>query len=172
MQLLLLSTKLEHHLPFIIADNITLRCDLILMHILSAVSCESLPSSWKGIMSETQFPMPPGSEVSLKCSPGHSLTGDAIVKCEEGTTFSFTVSPSCVLGLRIIKSITLVVDITKGIHQKLHGFSNHPTSLNWFSAVIREDYPSHSQYRSAVLFLKNCSIWHSSWRRSLRGFRI
>ena len=46
-----------------------------------------------------QFPLPPGTEVPLKCSPGHTLTGDTTVTCEEGTTFSFTESPSCVLGL-------------------------------------------------------------------------
>ena len=64
----------------------------------SLVSCESLPSSWKQVETESQFPIPPGSEVSLKCSPGHSLTGDDIVTCDEGTTFLFNDSPSCVLG--------------------------------------------------------------------------
>ncbi|KAL5263909.1 hypothetical protein ACHWQZ_G005104 [Mnemiopsis leidyi] len=60
-------------------------------------SCEGLPESWKEIKTETQFPLPPGSEVSLKCSTGYTLTGDKTVTCTEGTTFSFTETPLCVL---------------------------------------------------------------------------
>ena len=67
----------------------------------SAVSCESLPPSLKEMSTETQFPVPPGGEVSLKCSPGHTLTGDTTVTCVEGATFSFSDSPACVLGLFI-----------------------------------------------------------------------
>ena len=66
---------------------------------ISKVSCESLPSSWKEVVTETQFPLPPGGEVSLKCSPGHTLTGDSTVTCVEGTKFTFTTTPSCDLGL-------------------------------------------------------------------------
>ena len=47
---------------------------------------------------ETQFPLPPGSEVSLKCSTGYTLTGDTTVTCEKGETFSFTILPVCELG--------------------------------------------------------------------------
>ena len=61
------------------------------------VSCEGLPSKWEEMMTETQFPLPPGDEVSLKCSPGHTLTGDNTVTCVEGTEFSFTNAPSCEL---------------------------------------------------------------------------
>ncbi|XP_063691244.1 sushi, von Willebrand factor type A, EGF and pentraxin domain-containing protein 1-like [Bolinopsis microptera] len=46
-------------------------------------------------MTETQFPLPPDNEVSLKCSPGYTLTGDSTVTCVEGTAFSFTKIPSC-----------------------------------------------------------------------------
>ena len=66
---------------------------------ISAVSCEGLPMNWKEILTETQFPLPPGSKVSLKCGPGHSLTGDTTVTCIEGREFSFDNVPSCVLGL-------------------------------------------------------------------------
>ena len=66
-----------------------------------SVSCESLPSNWKEIITETQFPLPPGAEVSLKCSPGHTLTGDSTVTCVEGTDFSSANTPSCVLGSKI-----------------------------------------------------------------------
>ena len=47
---------------------------------------------------ETQFPLPPGSVLSLKCNTGYTLTGDTTVTCA-GTELSFTVAPSCVLGL-------------------------------------------------------------------------
>ena len=49
---------------------------------------------------ETQFPVPPGSEVSLKCSTGYTLTGDTTVTCKEGRTFLFTSNndPACQLG--------------------------------------------------------------------------
>ncbi|KAL5259814.1 hypothetical protein ACHWQZ_G010058 [Mnemiopsis leidyi] len=60
-------------------------------------SCEGLPESWKHITTERQFPLPPGSEVSLKCSTGHTLTGDTTVTCTDGTVFSFTEAPLCVL---------------------------------------------------------------------------
>ena len=50
-------------------------------------------------MTETQFPLPPGDEVSLKCTPGHTLTGDTTVTCQEGTNFSFAHSPYCTSGL-------------------------------------------------------------------------
>ena len=50
---------------------------------------------------ETQFPQPPGSEVSLKCSTGYTLTGDTTVTCKEGRHFLFssTTDPACQLGL-------------------------------------------------------------------------
>ena len=47
---------------------------------------------------EIQFPIPPGDEVPLKCSTGHTLNGDTTVTCVKGTDFSFTNAPSCVLG--------------------------------------------------------------------------
>ena len=47
---------------------------------------------------ETQFPLPPGSVLSLKCNTGYTLTGDATVTCA-GTELSFTEAPSCMLGL-------------------------------------------------------------------------
>ena len=50
---------------------------------------------------DVQFPLPPGTEVPLKCGPGHTLTGDTTVTCEEGTTFSLNESPTCVYGLII-----------------------------------------------------------------------
>ena len=65
------------------------------------VSCESLPFSWREMMSVTQFPIRPGRKVSLKCNPGHSLTGDNTVTCKEGTEFSFIHSPSCVRGTNL-----------------------------------------------------------------------
>ena len=55
--------------------------------------------SWAEIKTETQFPQPPGSEVSLKCSTGYTLTGDTTVTCKEGRTFLFFVAPVCQLGL-------------------------------------------------------------------------
>ena len=88
----------------------------------SAVSCDGLPSGWKEVKTDTQFPVPPGDEVSLKCSPGHTLTGVSTVTCEEGTTFSPADSPSCVPGLFIenflfhspvIHSISLYRDLFK-----------------------------------------------------------
>ena len=51
------------------------------------------------ITTETQFPLPPGAEVSLKCSAGFTLTGDMTVTCKEGTTFLFESAPVCQLGL-------------------------------------------------------------------------
>ena len=48
---------------------------------------------------ETQFPLSPGSEVSLKCSTGYTLTGDATVTCTGGKAFSFTDAPLCAEGL-------------------------------------------------------------------------
>ena len=53
------------------------------------------------MMTETQFPLPPGSEVSLKCSPGHTLTGDSTVTCVQGTDFSFVNTPFCELGTMV-----------------------------------------------------------------------
>ena len=47
---------------------------------------------------ETQFPLQPGSIVSMKCNTGFTLTGDKTVTCT-GTELSFTEAPSCVLGL-------------------------------------------------------------------------
>ena len=67
------------------------------------------------MQTETQFPLPPGDEVSLKCSPGHTLTGDSTVTCVEGTGFSFTVTPSCVLGLNTKISDVHIL--------RYHGFS-------------------------------------------------
>ncbi|KAL5246540.1 hypothetical protein ACHWQZ_G018681 [Mnemiopsis leidyi] len=60
-------------------------------------SCESLPYDWTEITTETQFPLPPGSEVSLKCRTGYTLSGDNTVTCQEGRTFSFTIAPVCQL---------------------------------------------------------------------------
>ena len=54
---------------------------------------------------ETQFPLPPGSEVSLKCSTGYTLTGDTTVTCKEGTTLLFNNTPVCQLGLTFDLSI-------------------------------------------------------------------
>ena len=54
------------------------------------------------MMTETEFPRPPGDEVSLKCSPGHTLTGDSTIICVEGTDFSSTNAPSCIKGLKIL----------------------------------------------------------------------
>ena len=64
-----------------------------------SVSCEGLPVGWKEIRTETQFPVPPGEEVSLKCSSGHTLTGDNTVTCLEGTNFKLNDAPTCVKGL-------------------------------------------------------------------------
>ncbi|KAL5260641.1 hypothetical protein ACHWQZ_G010705 [Mnemiopsis leidyi] len=61
------------------------------------VSCDGLPESWLQIKTETQFPLLPGSVVSLECSTGYSLTGDTTVTCGEGTVFSFSTAPACVL---------------------------------------------------------------------------
>ncbi|KAL5253100.1 hypothetical protein ACHWQZ_G015760 [Mnemiopsis leidyi] len=61
------------------------------------VSCEGLPKSWKNVNTETQFPLPPRSEVSLKCRTGYTLSGDRTVTCQEGRTFSFTNPPVCQL---------------------------------------------------------------------------
>ena len=47
---------------------------------------------------EEQFPLPPGSEVSLKCITGYTLTGDASVTCKAGTQFVFIRTPYCQLG--------------------------------------------------------------------------
>ncbi|KAL5248183.1 hypothetical protein ACHWQZ_G017382 [Mnemiopsis leidyi] len=61
------------------------------------VSCEGLPDSWRNMKTETQFPLPPGNEVSLKCRTGYTLSGDKTVTCQEGGTFSFTNPPVCQL---------------------------------------------------------------------------
>ncbi|KAL5255425.1 hypothetical protein ACHWQZ_G010852 [Mnemiopsis leidyi] len=61
------------------------------------VSCEGLPESWRNMKTEPQFPLPPGSEVSLKCRTGYTLSGDNTVTCQEGRTFSFTTAPVCQL---------------------------------------------------------------------------
>ena len=71
--------------------------------VVYPVSCEGLPESWKEMTTETQFPLTPGSEVSLKCSTGYTLTGDTTVTCTEGTVFSFIEAPSCVQGLSKIQ---------------------------------------------------------------------
>ena len=63
------------------------------------MSCEGLPESWKEITTETQFPLTPGSEVSLKCSAGYTLIGDTTVTCTEGREFSFSEAPLCAEGL-------------------------------------------------------------------------
>ncbi|XP_063686558.1 uncharacterized protein LOC134820256 [Bolinopsis microptera] len=69
---------------------------------IRCVSCESLPSNWKEIITETQFPLPPGAEVSLKCSPGHTLTGDSTLTCVEGTNFSSMNTPlMCARHVRV-----------------------------------------------------------------------
>ena len=66
---------------------------------MPTVSCEGLPQNWKEITTETQFPIPPGTEVSLKCSTGHTLNGDNTVTCVENTEFSFDDTPSCSQGI-------------------------------------------------------------------------
>ena len=71
--------------------------------VVYPVSCEGLPESWKNIATETQFPLTPGSEVSLKCGTGYTQTGDTTVTCTEGTEFSFTEAPSCVQGFSKIQ---------------------------------------------------------------------
>ena len=70
----------------------------VIYHI-STVSCESLPLEWEEMVTNAQFPLPPGSEVFLTCKPGHTLTGDSTVTCLKGTDFSFNTAPSCSLGL-------------------------------------------------------------------------
>ena len=65
---------------------------------MPTVSCEGLPQNWKEITTETQFPIPPGTEVSLKCSTGHTLNGDNTVTCTKDREFSFDDTPSCLLG--------------------------------------------------------------------------
>ena len=51
------------------------------------------------MITETAFPVPPGSEVSLKCSVGYTLTGDTTVTCKEGRTFLFNNTPACQIGM-------------------------------------------------------------------------
>ncbi|KAL5266359.1 hypothetical protein ACHWQZ_G003697 [Mnemiopsis leidyi] len=63
----------------------------------SCESCGGLPESWTEMKTETQFPLQPGSEVSLKCSAGYTLTGDTMVTCVKGTLFSFNQPPLCSL---------------------------------------------------------------------------
>ena len=52
------------------------------------------------MITETAFPVPPGSEVSLKCSIGYTLTGDTTVTCKEGRTFLFNNTPACKISMR------------------------------------------------------------------------
>ena len=43
--------------------------------------------------------------MSVKCRSGYTLTGDTAVTCVDGTDFSFTNAPSCVLGLLFVVGI-------------------------------------------------------------------
>ena len=95
-------------LTFIIRSILPLHCrwihdyksnsHIFCLRKINPESCEGLPESWMEMKTETQFPLPPGSEVSLMCNTGYTLTGDMTVTCT-GTELSFNETPSCVLGL-------------------------------------------------------------------------
>ena len=101
-------------LTFIIRSILPLHCrcihkftsskDIFRLLKINPESCEGLPENWTEMKTETQFPLPPGSEVSLMCNTGYTLTGDTTVTCT-GTELSFNEAPSCVLGLRMNKSL-------------------------------------------------------------------
>ena len=65
---------------------------------------------WHEIVADTQFPLPPGAEVSLSCSTGHTLSGDRVVTCVDGENFSFTNAPSCTIGLKSLDKKVTVSD--------------------------------------------------------------
>ncbi|KAL5265953.1 hypothetical protein ACHWQZ_G006558 [Mnemiopsis leidyi] len=61
----------------------------------ACVSCSGINPNWSNILTETQFPIPPGTEVSVFCRPGHTLSGDTAVTCLQDTEFHFTTPPLC-----------------------------------------------------------------------------
>ena len=63
-----------------------------------AVSCSGLHKSWSNIITETRFPVPPGTEITLGCETGYSLSGDSIVTCLRNTDFQHSSVPVCTRG--------------------------------------------------------------------------
>ena len=75
---------------------------------------------------ETQFPLTPGSEVTLKCSAGYTLTGDTTVTCTEGREFSFTEAPLCAEGLSsdlLLINFTIFLELSHEEHGRYKFYS-------------------------------------------------
>ena len=43
----------------------------------------------------SDFPVSPGTVVSLKCNAGYQLEGDDLVTCTQNTDFQFSQQPTC-----------------------------------------------------------------------------
>ena len=139
-----------------------------------SVWCSSLPPSWRKITTETQFPLKPGSEVALKCSPGHTLTGDSAVTCLEGTTFSYTNTPTCTLGLVINVSLYDSRNLERCSAQILIWIpiaevcSSFPTlCFRWMQYAANSRAPGYHNPVSSALQHPGCSaVW---WGVLLNG---
>lgn len=62
------------------------------------VSCSGLNKSWTNIRTETSFPVPPGTKVTVACERGYTHSGDSTVTCLKDTEFQHSSAPICTLG--------------------------------------------------------------------------
>ena len=67
-----------------------------------AESCSGLHKSWSNIITETRFPVPPGTEITLGCETGYSLSGDSIVTCLKDNDFQHSSVPVCTRGWSLL----------------------------------------------------------------------
>ena len=63
-------------------------------------SCRELNLAWSGMATTAEFPVAPGTLVTVTCNTGYQLTGEDVLTCVKDTEFQHSgdILPVCVIG--------------------------------------------------------------------------
>ena len=64
-----------------------------------APECTALPPTWRKVTTDTKFPVPYGTKITVKCAEMYFKTsGDDVVQCDGGTSYKYNSVPICTPG--------------------------------------------------------------------------
>ena len=69
----------------------------VIMKTIIPEGCSGLPPEVKFLHTSQQFPVVPGTHVTVSCDPtlNVELRGDNVITCLDGTLYTFTEKPRC-----------------------------------------------------------------------------
>ena len=68
------------------------------LKILDIPGCSGLPEDWRGLKTETEFPVGQGTTITVSCQAGDIISGSDVVTCNTYLyqDLQYTTKPSCI----------------------------------------------------------------------------